>query len=361
MKIAFVITALGVGGAEKVVCSLADELSNRGHDVLIIYLKEPVLTLPKSKMIMLKGLGLNSIFRLPIVYFKLRAEIKKFRPDVVHSHLDHANFLARLVRLSIGIPRLITTAHNTKVSSAFRALLYRLTNHISDCFTNVSEEAVASYVSHKVADSRQLIAVHNGINCEDSKYIDSARVNVLNEFGFSEETRLICAVGSFCDQKDYPNLLTAIACLITSMDRVKVVIAGDGPLRNDMEKMANQLGLDDTVFFLGIRRDVNMLLSASDIFVLSSAWEGFPMVVGEAMACQTFVVATDCGGVQEFVGDTGRLVPAKNPTELASALKESLLLPMDTRRRIGVEARRRVQDNFSIESAASRWLELYGR
>ena len=125
------------------------------------------------------------------------------------------------------------------------------------------------------------------------------------------------------------------------------------------ESMAVDLEFESKVFFLGIRRDITSLMSAADIFVLSSAFEGFGLVVAEAMACERMVVANVCGGVREVVGDCGTLVPPCNDKELANAILQSLDCNEDERKEIGHNARRQIVDFYSLESTVARWLKIY--
>jgi len=123
--------------------------------------------------------------------------------------------------------------------------------------------------------------------------------------------------------------------------------------------MAGTLGVADRVNFLGVRHDVPTLMAACDVFVLSSAWEGFGLVVAEAMACERVVVATDCGGVREVVGEAGLLVPPRDSQALAAALDRALQLPADERENLGRAARQRVVEHFSLEATAERYLAVY--
>ena len=123
--------------------------------------------------------------------------------------------------------------------------------------------------------------------------------------------------------------------------------------------MAGTLGVADRVNFLGVRHDVPTLMAACDVFVLSSAWEGFGLVIAEAMACGRVVVATDCGGVREVVGDAGFLVPPRNAEALAKAMGRALRLSDDEHERLGVAARQRVVEHFSLEATAERYLAVY--
>ena len=154
--------------------------------------------------------------------------------------------------------------------------------------------------------------------------------------------------------------MNAIALLQSSFPQFSVAIAGDGPLFEELRQLMSVLGVDlDRVSFLSIREDIVELMSAADVFVLSSAWEGFGLVVAEAMAMQRVVVATDCGGVREVLGDCGFLVPPHNPKKLAHSLMSALKLTEPQCREIGLAARYRIESRYSIDDAAKRWLGLY--
>lgn len=118
MKILYVITGLGLGGAEKVVCDLADQMVKNGHTVKIAYLTGGKLVTPKSSDIEIIYLALNGINSFISASVKYRKLLKKFQPDVVHAHMVHANIFARLCRFFVKIPRLICTAHSNKIGRA---------------------------------------------------------------------------------------------------------------------------------------------------------------------------------------------------------------------------------------------------
>lgn len=359
MRILLVITSLGVGGAEKVVVSLADALVGREHEVVIAYLKGDAILKPINSSIRLVRLGLESVKDLPQALLALRALLNDFKPDVVHSHLVHANILARMLKLVVHIPRLITTAHNRDEEGHLRMLAYRFTDRLVDLSTNVSDEAVTAYVKKKAVKSGRMITVHNGIAIAASAFSAEARVRVRSELLIDQSSQLLLAVGRLYEAKDYPNLFHALVQLKVTEVKYQLCIAGDGPLRLDLENLVKQLGLSDRVRFLGVRRDVPALMSAADIFVLSSAWEGFPMVIGEAMAAERIIVATDCGGVKEFVGNTGLLVPTRNAVALAHQLEKALAFTYEDRSRFGRAARERVKEIYSLDAVVDKWLTIY--
>jgi glycosyltransferase involved in cell wall biosynthesis len=117
----------------------------------------------------------------------------------------------------------------------------------------------------------------------------------------------------------------------------------------------------DGVRFLGLRRDLPALLDAADGFVLASAWEGMPLALGEAMAMEKPVVATDVGGVRELVGDAGEIVPAKDSSALAGAMLDVMQRPGVDREALGRTARKRIESEFSMDTRADEWEMFYGR
>jgi glycosyltransferase involved in cell wall biosynthesis len=130
-------------------------------------------------------------------------------------------------------------------------------------------------------------------------------------------------------------------------------------LREQLQSHVEELGLSSRVQFLGIRQDVADLMCASDVFVSSSVWESFGLVVAEAMACERVVVATDSGGVREVLGDAGYLVPSRDPQALATALAKAASLPQADAAELGTAARRRIVDTYSFERSIAKWRELY--
>lgn len=356
MKIILLITGLDMGGAEKVVVSLADALAAKGYEVLVAYMVGAAVVLPMNASIKVVSLGMTSKIDAVSAFFKLRRLIRAFQPDVVHSHMLHANILARLVRLATPIPRLISTAHASNEGGKLRMLAYRMTDSLADISTNVSAEAVAAFINAKASRPGRMIVLHNGIATNLFAFNAVARLRIRQELLIDEDCRLLLAVGRFHEQKDYPNLFNALTEMPVS---VRLCIAGDGPLRKDLEALAVKLNIADRVRFLGTRCDVADLMSAADIFVLSSSSEGFGLVVAEAMACERVVVATDCGGVREVVGEVGYLVKPQDAKALAQALQTALQLPAIQSTSFGRAARQRVIEKFSFDTVVEKWLQLY--
>jgi glycosyltransferase involved in cell wall biosynthesis len=360
MKILYVITGLGQGGAERVVCDLADEMFVRGHTVKIAYLTGEVLTKPIHQEINLIKVGLKSLVSLPIAYLKLANIIKGYQPDVVHAHMVHANLLTRLVRIVTPIDKLVCTAHNSNEGGILRMLTYRATHKLATITTNVSQQATLAFENKHAVPSNGMRTIYNGINLNKFNYDPAARHTLIKELEVDDSCRLILAVGRFDEQKDYPNLLNAIHLLKKEVDYpFKLLIAGDGPLREQIEDTIDNLELKDEAILLGRRDDIPKLMSAADLFILPSKFEGFGLVVAEAMACECLVVATDCGGVAEVLNNPEFLVPVNNAKSLMQKIAYALKLDKDRKSAIVYQNLKHVQDNFSLENIIEKWIALY--
>ena len=166
------------------------------------------------------------------------------------------------------------------------------------------------------------------------------------------------AVGRLEAVKDYPSLLLAMA---RTPDKARLLVLGAGPLDGELKELAEQLGLQKRVHFAGFEPNVVRWMRAADGFVLSSRYEGLPMVLLEAGACGVPVVATDVPGTREVVvdGETGWLAPAGDPQELAKTMMKLMRMPLDARHAMGERARRHVAEYFSLEAVLDRWERLY--
>lgn len=360
MKIVFVITGLGMGGAERQICELADYFAQSGHQVLLISMTGETVNRPQSIKVEVVELNMvKTITGFIKSYRQARYLIKQFKPDVVHSHMVHANLFARLLRMSTRMKKLICTAHSSNEGGRGRMLAYRLTDSLCDISTNVSQEAVDAFIAQGAVPSGRMLAMHNGIDTARFTFNSVSRATLRAELKLLEQAPVILAVGRLTEAKDYPNLLTAFAQLPDILDNSQLVIIGIGEEQASISALAAQLGLTSRVHFLGLQRNVHEWMSAADVFVLSSAWEGFGLVVAEAMACERVVVATDCGGVKEVVGDAGFLVETSNSQLLAAVIEEAINLPEDTKRQLGIDARQRVIDKYSLSVITNKWLEIY--
>lgn len=358
MKILYVITGLGVGGAENVVINLADKAKSLGHEVTIAYLTGRVELAPNDKEISLISLGITNYKDFFKAISRLRKLIQQLNPDIVHSHMVHANILSRLVTLFVSIPRLVCTAHSTDEGGPARMLAYRLTDRLADITTNVSIEAVQVFERKGAVPKNKMLAVANGIDTTRFVKDFSLRQSIRNELNLGNTFTLL-AVGRLEPPKDYLNLLQALRLVLEQGKSAHLLIAGSGSEESKLKIFANQLDLTNHITWLGIRKDVESVMNAADLFVLSSAFEGFGLVVAEAMSCEKVVVATDCGGVREVVGAPELLVPPKDAELLARKIISVMEKSEAERAALGKSLRERVVDNYSFNKMFEEYMNLY--
>lgn len=362
MKILYVITGLGSGGAERVVVDLADKMFERGYQVKIALLKGPIIVRPRNSDIEIVNLGLDSIKKIKFSYNNYNLLIQNYKPDIVHAHMVHANIFARISRIFAPIPKLICTAHSNNEGGRGRMLAYRLTHHMSDLTTNVSLSASQNFINLGAVPKNGIRTIYNGINLDRFKKCKITDNILRSSLGLSDGDLMLLAVGRLHEAKDYPNLFNAFKILLNNRQnkrKMHLFVVGDGELRKTLEQELIESKLTRQIHFLGHRTDIPQLMSAADLFILSSKYEGFGLVVAEAMACETFVVATDCGGVKEVMGGFGTLVPKGNSKLLAEGIDKSISLSVDEIKRNNIGALEFIKKNLALNSIVEQWINLY--
>ena len=364
MRVLFLITGLGGGGAEKVVTGLADQMVLLGHQVKIAYLKGDIVVRPQNPKIDLIYLGLEGVCKSHGVFKNYKTLLLDYHPDVVHAHMVHANIFARISRVFLPVPRLICSAHSNNEGGRLRMCAYRLTHNLADITTNVSQAASQNFENLGAVPQGGILTTYNGI---DLNYFNKCKYEfneIRSNLGADASTTIFLAVGRFHAAKDYPNLLKAFSIYLQQqkkVDNLKLYIAGDGDEQAILELKAliKKYNLNNNVNLLGRREDIPALMSVANFFVLSSSYEGFGLVIAEAMACECFVIATDCGGSAEIMGDTGLLVPPQDSEALAEALNQAVNKTSSEIQENNLKARQRVEELFSLEKSVENWLKIY--
>jgi glycosyltransferase involved in cell wall biosynthesis len=360
MRIAYVLTSLGMGGAERQVLALADRMAARGHAVALLVLRprqpEEWPTPLETDRLDMRKTPVSFLSAL----MKARRFLRAFQPDLLHSHTFPANMTARLLHLFSNAAPVISTIHNVYEGSWPRMAAYCLTDPLSLRSVAVSSAAADRYVRLKAVPARKCSVLTNGIDIAEFAPDPERRARL--RAGVQAGSEFIwLAVGRITPAKDYPNLLRAFSRVRAVNCAARLWIAGEsvGGEFAGVQALAFELGLGDFVRWLGLRRDTPALLDLADGFVLASAWEGMPLALGEAMAMEKPVVATDVGGVRELVGEAGVLVPAKSPDALAQAMLALMATPVEDRCAIGHAARVRILGGFSMDVKAIEWEILY--
>ncbi len=357
MRIAYMLTSLGIGGAERQVVALAERMKVRGHAVVLILLRErqPEEWPTTVDLVCLEMRKTPASFIAGLL--RARRWLRDFRPELIHSHVFPANMAARLLRISLPAA-VLSTVHNVYEGSWPRMLAYRLTDGLSRRTAFVSQAAAERFVRLKAVPARKASVFTNGIDLAEFAPNAERRALLRARMGVGEEFVWLAA-GRIVPAKDFPNLLRAFARVRGEIPEAQLWIAGEalGAGSETIQAQAAEWGA--SIRRLGLRRDMPALLDAADGFVLASAWEGMPLVVGEAMAMEKPVVATDVGGVRELVGEAGVIVPAKNPEALAEAMLEMMRSTPEAHGALGRMARKRIATCFSIDAKADEWEALY--
>ncbi|MDW8103882.1 MAG: glycosyltransferase [Armatimonadota bacterium] len=360
--VVFVITSLDAGGAQAQVVRLAGALKQRGWKVSLVSMIPPRLYASELQGagIFVETLHMRRKVPDPRGVLRLARLLKEWRPDVVHSHMVHANILVRVTRLLVPVPVLVCSIRSVYEGGRLREMLYRLTDPLCDLTTHVCRAGAERFVRVKAVSARRMRYIPNGVDTEIFRPDDAARVQMRAHLGV-QDTFVWLAVGRLEPAKDYPTLLHAFEKVARHCSSIKLLLAGEGALRDILKKMVCQLHIEDRVTFLGARQDIPQLMNAADACVMSSAWEGLPNVLLEAHACGLPIVATDVGGNSEVVidGETGFLVPPRQPEALAQAMRRMMALGTQQRARMGQAGRQHVLQNYNMERIVKQWEELY--
>jgi glycosyltransferase involved in cell wall biosynthesis len=365
MRIAYLLTSLGIGGAERQVIGLARRMAQRGHVVKLFILLPPGKEdwLVNSGPQPLEATHLN-VRKQPLNVLQAltrgAAEFRAFRPGLIHSHNFHGNLVARILHLFLPQTPVLSTIHNVYEGGWHRMLAYRLTDPLSRRTVAVSEAARERYVRLHAVPAAKISVIRNGIETEEFTPNPARRAETRTALDLRNEFLWI-ATGRLAPAKDYPNLLRAFAQIRTASIPTRLCIAGSGTPEHTahLQALASSLGVAGAIQWLGIRNDLPALLDAADAFVLSSAWEGMPLALGEAMSMEKPVVATDVGGVRELTGESAQLVPALSTEALAAAMLRTMQLSPQYREKIGRAARTRILENFSMDRQADQWEQIY--
>ncbi len=362
MRIFLLSTSMGMGGADQQILILARAMRARGHEIRIVALTPlgPMGLEAQREGIPTESLELRrNPGDLPRIVRLIRM-LREWRPDILHSHMVHANLLARAVRPFIHVRGLVSTIHSISDGGRVRMAGYRLTNRLVDRVTIISRLAAERYVAIGAVPVSRLEVIPNTVDLQRFRPMPAVRAAVRKEIGVGGEFVWL-AVGRFQPAKDYPTMVAAFAQR-AGETASRLVLVGQGPLRGEVEALLRAAGLEkDRVHFLGVRRDVPELMAAADGYLLSSAWEGMPVVLLEAAAAGLPVVATRVGGVAEVVEDgvSGLLVAPRDPMALSRAMEHIEALTPEQRAAMGARGRTLVQQRYSTGSVMDMWERLY--
>ena len=250
--------------------------------------------------------------------------------------------------------------HGVRSGPSYR-VLEQVSNRCLDAAVAVSRATRRDWIGRTHIPAGRVVVVHNGID-PDLYRRRQSRAEARRRFDIPADALVVGGLGRLDEVKGFPYLLQAAARLRPEFPGLVVAIAGDGPLRSQLQAEADRLGLGGSLRLLGFQADVQAVLDTLDVFVLSSLCEALPYALLEAMATELPAVGSAVGGVPEVIapGATGLLVPPRDPAALAAALR-TLLKDADLRMRLGKAGRARVVEEFHERDMVRQTIDLYRR
>lgn len=357
----------GAAGSEGHLLVLLDGLRRRGLDVQLWILVEPdtpmqayaeqveACGIPTRRLVIQRDFD-PSLWRQLVVLFR------QAQPDIVHTHLLHADLYGITAARRAGVPHVISTRHNDdkfRRRLPMRVLMRWLWGQ-ADAGIAISEAIRQFSIQVEGARPDRIFTVHYGLDPGSVRALPGARAELCSALGLPADVLLVGSVCRLIEQKGLSCAIRAFSRVAAQVPEVFYVIAGDGLLRQSLQQEVNVLGLQDRVCFLGWRDDAHTVMAGLDILLAPSLWEGFGLVFLEAMALNLPVISTRVSAIPEVIvdGETGWLVPPQDADSIAEALLDALTHPPLMRDR-GAAGRQRLEAFFTSEAMIERTLAVY--
>ena len=366
-KLLFVISSLCGGGAERVVIHQINHLNKDKYDIFLVIFENKLdyrkdLVSP-VRIVCLYKKSRWDFFKLIL---QLRGLICDYKPAVVISSLNYTNIVTVLASMFMKRKfRVILCEQNypRKYLSEVRLgylkkWLMKLTYRKADGIVSVSKGIKRVLVEDFNIRSEKIITIYNPISLETVR--EESQKEIEHPFFKDKNAQVIISAGRLVEQKRFDRLLRAFSLVRIKQEKVHLIILGKGPLRKELEALSSQLNINKCVDFVGFKSNPYAWISKADLFVLSSDFEGFPMVLLEAMACGTAVISTDCpSGPGEIItnGENGMLTPLADEKTLSEAI---LVLLKDEKlmKKFSEEGKKRAED-FRIEKILPQYEALF--
>ena len=364
-KILFVIDGVEFGGGERVFLQLAAGLRDR-YQVFVASMSGGIFE-HELKQLGIKNYPVDMSRRISLKPIRqIKKIIRNNKIDLLHSQGARADFFARIAGRLAGVPHIFCTIA-MPVEGFDVGLLHKkiyrfmdqLTERYVERFIVVSDSLKQTLVKGRGIPAHQVVRIYNGI--ELSQYHPNVEYgNLRSEWGIPQEIPLIGAIGRMVWQKGFEYLIECVPEIVRAYPNAKILIVGDGPLKDKLKVKSEKLKVADKIIFAGFRSDIKEILSAIDVLVIPSLLEGFPMITLEVMAMAKPIVATNIDGITEQITDgvDGILVPPKNPSVLAKAVIR-VLNDKETARTMGLSARKKVEQEFSVEKMVAETEKVY--
>jgi len=380
IKIIEIVTRLNIGGPAINVIYITSLLDKNKFDITLITGKESrdegnmfnLCAKMQVTPILIPELGRELNLKNDLIAFlKLLRLMVKYKPDIVHTHTAKAGTLGRLAAILTFRKMIIHTFHGhifdgyfSPLKTKFFTLVERALSRFTDVIISVSNKQRKDFVGLKLGNYDKIINIPLGLELETFKESRKFRAEMRKTYQIPETVIVVSIVARIVPIKNHSLLITAARILIEKFkfNNFKIMVVGDGYLKNDIENQICDAGLIDYFIFVGFIDDLPKFYGMSDITALTSNNEGLPTVIIESMAASVPVIATDVGGVGDLVKDneTGLLVEPNNPELFARRLLELCVNP-ELRDRLAVTARQFAFDNYSIDVMTRNFMRLYSK
>ncbi len=369
-----IVTNLYTGGAEMMLYKLLSHINRERFEPIVVSLMDEGTLGDCLEALDISVYTINMKRGLPTIpsFWQLIHTLSQIQPDLIQGWMYHGNLAAQLtsyfLHTSISVSVLWNIRHSL-YSLDYERARTRFIIQLSTQLSNFPQKVI--YNSRVAASQHESIGychdntvvIPNGFDTEKFAPSSGARMSVRKELRISINTILIGLIGRYHSMKDHDNFLQAAASLRKHCPDIDIqfLLVGRGVNWDNQHlyKLIKELGLTEKIHLLGERKDIPRLSAALDIAASASYSEAFPNVIGEAMSCGVPCVVTDVGDSAWIVGNTGRIVPPRNPQLLARGWKELIDMGAEPRKALGKAARDRIIGNFSLGSVVAQYESLY--
>ena len=369
IKLMHIITDLDIGGAEMMLYKLLSHMDQKNFMNSVVSLKPmgPLSEPIKSLGIAVYDLKMDRPASIARGFFQLLKLILTWKPEVVQTWLYHADLVgfltARVARIKNVVWNIRCSNMQLEHYAGATSWTVKLCSILSPFPRAVITNSYFAEEHHKGLGYKPkgFFVIPNGFDTNAFSPDAEAKRRLSRELGIGEDRRLIGLVARFDPMKDHKTFLAAASQVSARHSDVVFVLAGEGvEVQNKrLFQWVREARLGTRIYLLGCRTDIQTIMASMDIACSSSYGEGFSNVIGEAMSCGVPCVVTDVGDSARIVGETGRVVPPRNPDALAEAILELLELPGEERRGLGGLARDRIRKHYSIDKIATDYERLY--
>lgn len=370
IKVLHVINDLSVGGAEMMLYKLLSEMDAGRFESAVISLKSNGALRERIEELDVAAYTteIGGAVPTPAALWRLVRLIRRVRPDVIQGWMPHGNLAAVLagvfaparVPVLWNIRRSLNSLDDVKPITVKAIKLGARLSHKPAGIIYNSRRGAAQYAAFGYSNEKSVV-IYNGFNTELFVPSEEARLSVRRELGLAHDSILIGLVSRYHPTKNHPNFLRAAALLLRQHPDANFILSGGGINQDNkpLQSLIRELGLSERTHLLGVRRDIERVIAALDIAALASNAEGFPNVIGEAMACAVPCVATKVSDLPWIIKGAGLIVPKNNHAALAGAFARILELGVEGRRTLGLAGRDRVMKHFRLSAVAAQYGAYY--